>query len=61
MLDLHMYKQHEETVGNVTSGCPILAKNKYLMRHNKVGSLLSYSVCKALGIETTENGEQTSM
>ena len=56
MLDLHIrvYKQHEETVDNLTSGCPILAKNKYLTRHNKGGVLLRYSICKALGIEKTE-------
>ena len=29
-------KQHEETVDHLTSGCPILAKNEYLMRHDKV-------------------------
>jgi hypothetical protein len=54
MLALHMYKQHEETVDILTSGCPILAKNNYLMMHNKGGALLRYSVCKALGTETTE-------
>ena len=46
-------KQHEETVDRLTSGCPILAKNEYLMRHDKVCRHLRYSVCKALGIETT--------
>jgi len=25
-------KQHEETIDHLTSGCPILAKNEYLMR-----------------------------
>ena len=29
-------KQHEETTDHLTSGCPILAKNEYLMRHDKV-------------------------
>ena len=28
--------QHEETIDHLTSGCPILAKNEYLMRHDKV-------------------------
>jgi hypothetical protein len=45
--------QHEETIDHLTSGCPVLAKNKYLMRHNKVCTHLHYSICKALGIETT--------
>jgi hypothetical protein len=29
-------KQHEETIDHLTSGCPILAKNEYLMRQDKV-------------------------
>ena len=37
-----------------TSGFPILAKNEYLMRHDKVCSHLHYSICKALGTETTD-------
>ena len=31
-----------------------MAKNEYLMRHDKVCSHLHYSICKALGIETTD-------
>ena len=42
------------TTDHLTSGCPILAKNEYLMRHDKVCAHLHYSICKALGIETTE-------
>jgi len=47
-------KQHEETIDHLTSGCPILAKNEYLMRHDKVCTHFHYSICKALGIETTD-------
>ena len=46
--------QHEETIDHLTSGCPILAKNEYLMRHDKVCTHLHYSICKASGIETTD-------
>ena len=28
-------KQHEETIDHLTPGCPILAKNEYLMRQIK--------------------------
>jgi len=31
-----------------------LAKNEYLMRHDKVCTHLHYSTCKALGIEKTD-------
>ena len=47
------YKQHEETTDHLTSGCPILAKNEYLMRHDKVCTHLHYSICKALDIKMT--------
>jgi len=47
-------KQHEETIDNLTWGSPILAKNEYLMRHDIVCTHLHYSICKALGIETTD-------
>ena len=47
-------KQHEETIERLTSGCPILAKNEYLMRNDKVCTHLHYSICKALGIATTD-------
>ena len=47
-------KQHEETIDHLTSGCPILAKNEYLMRHDKVCTHLHYSICKALGIEISD-------
>jgi len=47
-------KQHEETIDHLTSGCPILAKNEYLMRHDKVCTHFHYSICKTLGTETIE-------
>ena len=31
-----------------------MAKNEYLMRHDNVCTHLHYSICKALGIETTD-------
>jgi hypothetical protein len=46
-------KHLEETTDNLTSGCPILAMNEYVMRHDKVCTHLHYSTCKGLGIETT--------
>ena len=47
--------QHEETIDHLTLGCPILTKNEYLTRHDKVCTHLHYSICKALGTETTDN------
>jgi len=45
--------KHEETTDHLTSGCPILVKNEYLMRHDKVYAPLHYSICKALGMKMT--------
>jgi hypothetical protein len=47
--------EHEETIDHLTSGCPILAKSEYIIRHDKVCTHLHCSICKTLGIETTEN------
>jgi len=47
-------KQHEETIDHLTWGCPILAKNEYLIGHDKVCTHLHYSTCKVLGIETID-------
>jgi hypothetical protein len=48
-------KEYEKTIDHLTSGCPILAKNEYIIRHDKVCTHLHYSMCKTLGTETTEN------
>jgi hypothetical protein len=29
-------KEHEETINHLISGCPILAKNEYIIRHDRV-------------------------
>jgi hypothetical protein len=48
-------KQHEETIDNLTSDVPFWRRaNTYLIRHDKVCAHLHYSICKALGIETTD-------
>jgi hypothetical protein len=43
-------KHYEKTTDNPTSGCPILAKNDYLMRHGRVDSYLHYPIRTALSI-----------
>jgi hypothetical protein len=44
----------EETIEHLNSGCPILTKKEYFMRHDKVCTHLHYSICKALGTETAD-------
>jgi hypothetical protein len=45
----------EETIDHLTIGCSILAKNEYLMGHDKVCAHLRSSICKASGVEKKEN------
>jgi hypothetical protein len=44
-------KEYEETVYHLTSGCPILAKNEHVIRHDRVCTHVHYSIFKTL----TEN------
>jgi hypothetical protein len=48
-------QQYEETIDPLISGSPNMAKNEYIIRHDKVCTHLHYSICKKLGIETAEN------
>jgi hypothetical protein len=45
----------EETIDHLASECPILTKDEYIIRHDKVCTHLYYSICKKLGTETAEN------
>jgi prophage tail gpP-like protein len=44
----------KNTIYYLISGCPTLAKNEYAIWHDKICTYLHYSICKTLGIETTE-------
>jgi hypothetical protein len=44
-----------EEVDNLTSGCPIMAKNEYIIIPDKLCEHLYYSACKKLGIQAAEN------
>jgi hypothetical protein len=48
-------KEYDETIDHLILGCPILATNEYVIRHDKVCTHLHYLICKTLGIEKTEN------
>jgi hypothetical protein len=48
------YKGLEEPTVHLSSGCPILAKNEYVTRHDRVGAHLHYSICETLETETTQ-------
>jgi hypothetical protein len=47
--------EYEETICHLTSGCPVLAKNEYIIRHDKACTHLHYSICKEFGTEVPDN------
>jgi len=46
-----LYNEHGEAIDHLTIGCPIVANNEYLMRHDKVCAHLHCSICRTLGNE----------
>jgi hypothetical protein len=53
--ECQLCKEYEETFEHLTSGCPILAKNECIIRHDKICTHLRYSKCKKLGIQAAQN------
>ena len=47
--------QFEETFDYLISGCPTLAPNEYLNRHNRVAQYLHWKICNHYGAQPTEN------
>jgi len=47
-------KEYDETTDHLTSGCDSLAKDGYMIRHNKVCIHMCYLICNKLWVETAE-------
>jgi hypothetical protein len=52
-------KEFEETIYHLISGCPIMAKNEYVIRHDRVCTHLHYSICKTLRMKQQKTGTPT--
>ena len=50
--------QYEETIVHLISGCPTLAPNEYLYRHNRVAQYLHWKICKLYGAQHTKNWDE---
>jgi len=48
-------QQCDETVDNVISACPILAKEPYIKRHDRVCAQLHFNICKETGVQLDKN------
>ena len=44
-------QQHDETTGHVISACPILGKEQYVKRHDKVSAQIHFNICKEIGVQ----------
>ena len=50
--------QQLETIDHLVSGCSILAKTEYLIRHNKVAQYIHWRVCHHFGINAAQQWYQ---
>jgi hypothetical protein len=43
--------QFDETIDRIISACPILAKEQYIKRQDRVGAQLHFNICKETGVQ----------
>jgi len=48
-------QQFDETIDHIISTCPILAKEQYIKRHDKVCAQLHFNICKETRVNWTKN------
>ena len=46
--------EKQETIDHLVSGCPVLAKSEYILRHNKVAQHLHWQICKHYNIKVND-------
>jgi Ni,Fe-hydrogenase III component G len=44
-------RQFEETADRIVSACPVLTKEQYIKRHDRVCAQLDFNICKELGLK----------
>ena len=49
-----LYQQVDETIDHIISACPILAKEQYIKRHDRVSAQLHFNICKDRGVKLHE-------
>ena len=47
-------REHQETIDHLVSGCPTLAINEYLIRHNKVAQYVHWKVCQHFDLKVVD-------
>jgi hypothetical protein len=43
--------QFDETIDHIISACPILTKEQYIKRHDRVSAQLHFNICKETGVQ----------
>ena len=51
---------HPETSQHILSSCSVLARNQYIERHNKIGSLMYFNILGKHGIEINKQRHEIS-
>jgi len=55
-------QQHNETIDNIISACPILTKEQYVKRHDEVSAQIHFSnICKEIGVQLDKKNAGTNM
>jgi hypothetical protein len=44
-------QQLDETIDHIISACPVLAKEQYVKRHDKVSAQIHFKICKEIGVQ----------
>jgi hypothetical protein len=44
-------QQHDETKDHIISACPVLAKEQYVKRHDKVSAQIHFNICKETEVQ----------
>ena len=48
-------QQFDDTIDHIISACPILAKEQYIKRNDRVCAQLHFNICKEMGYNWTKN------
>jgi hypothetical protein len=53
--------QFNETINHIVSACPILAKEQYIKRHDRVSAQLHFNICKETGVQLDQKNTGMNM
>jgi hypothetical protein len=48
-------QQFHETIDHLISVCPVLAKEQYIKRYDRVSAQLHFNICKETGVKLDKN------